>query len=114
MYMSTPVSGDGLLYGLSSKQRGQFVALRARTGEIAWTTQGRQGEHASVLLAPRHVLFLANTGRLSVARRDTAAFEAERTYQVVEAETWAMPVMLGRDLVIRDATGIMRLSGAGF
>jgi outer membrane protein assembly factor BamB len=111
MYMSTPVFGDGVLYGLSSKQRGQFVAVDARTGALAWSTEGREGEHASLLLAPRHVLYLTNGGALVVARRDAKAFALERRTTVADAETWAVPIVLGRDLIVRDATGLMRLTG---
>ena len=111
MYMSTPVIGDGLVYGLSSKQKGQFIALDAKTGAVQWSTEGREGEHASVLLAPRHVLFLTNGGDLVVARRGAAAFALEQRYDVADAETWAMPVLLGGDLIVRDATGVARLTG---
>jgi outer membrane protein assembly factor BamB len=111
MYMSTPVVGDGLLYGLSSKQKGQFVALDVATGAVVWTTTGREAEHASVLLAPRHVIYLTNGGDLVVAGRGPAGFALEKKYDVADAETWAMPVLLGRDLLVRDATGVARLAG---
>jgi outer membrane protein assembly factor BamB len=111
MYMTTPVVGDGLIYGLSSKQRGQFVALDAKTGEIKWTTQGREGEFASLLLTPSHLVALVNGGDLIVARRGGTAFVSEKRYTVAESPTWTMPVFLGRDLLVRDATGVMRLAG---
>lgn len=110
MYMSSPVYGDGLLYGLSDKRKGQFVALDAKTGAVRWITEGREGEHASVLLLPGHVVYLTNNADLIVARRDTAKFDVERRYDVGEAATWAMPVFLGTDLLVRDASGVMRLT----
>lgn len=110
MYMSSPVYGDGLLYGHSVKRKGQFVALDAKTGEVRWTTDGREGEHASVLLTPRHVLYLTNGADLIVARRNATAFEPVERYDVADAETYAIPVLLGRDLYVRDATGLMRLA----
>lgn len=111
MYMSTPVVADGVIYGLSDKRRGHFVALDVATGAVRWTTEGREGEHASVLLAPKHVIFLTNANRLIVARRGAAAIDIEKTYTVGQAETWSVPVLLGRDLVVRDATGVSRLTG---
>ncbi|MGH9942516.1 MAG: PQQ-binding-like beta-propeller repeat protein [Pyrinomonadaceae bacterium] len=110
MYMSSPVHGDGLLYGHSAKRKGQFVALDAKTGVTRWATEGREGEHASVLLTPRHVVFLTNGADLIIARRGTAAFEVERRYDVADAETWAMPALLGAELFVRDATGLIRLT----
>jgi outer membrane protein assembly factor BamB len=110
MYMSSPVYGDGLLYGHSVKRKGQFVALDAKTGAVRWITDGREGEHASVLLTPRHLIYLTNGADLIVARRAAQAFEAERRYDVADAETYAMPVLLGTDIYVRDATSLIRLA----
>ncbi len=110
MYMSSPVYGDGLIYGLSEKRKGQFVALDAKTGAIRWITEGREGEHASVLLLPASVIFLTNNADLIVARRGTPNFQVERRYDVADGATWAMPVFLGADLLVRDASSLVRLT----
>ncbi|HEV7902247.1 MAG TPA: PQQ-binding-like beta-propeller repeat protein [Pyrinomonadaceae bacterium] len=114
MYMSSPVYGDGVLYGHSVKRKGQFVALDAKTGTVRWITDGREGEHASVLLTPRHLVYLTNGADLIVARRAGQTFEAEKRYDVADAETYAMPVLLGTDIYVRDATSLIRLApGSG-
>ncbi len=110
MYMSSPVYGDGLIYGHSSKRKGQFVALDAKTGVVRWSTEGRDSDHASVLLTPSHIIYLTNGADLIIARRATKAFEVERRYDVADAATWAMPVLLGGDILVRDATGLIRLT----
>jgi outer membrane protein assembly factor BamB len=111
MYMSSPVFGDGLIYAHSTKKKGQFVALDAKTGESRWVTEGREGEHASLLLTPRHVVILTNGADLIVAKRGTPAFTVERRYEVAEKSTWSMPVLLGSNILVRDATGLMLLTG---
>lgn len=111
MYMSSPVFGDGLIYGHSSKRKGQFVAVDAKTGAVKWATEGREGEHASLLLTPQHVIFLTNSADLIVAKRGTPAFDVEKRYEVAEGATWAVPVLLGSNLLVRDATGVMLLTG---
>jgi len=111
MYMSSPVFGDGLIYGHSSKKKGQFVAVDAKTGALKWATEGREGEHASLLLTPQHVIFLTNGADLIVVKRNTPAFTVEKRYEVAEAATWAMPVLLGSNILVRDATGLMLLTG---
>jgi outer membrane protein assembly factor BamB len=111
MYMSSPVFGDGLIYGHSSKKKGQFFALDEKTGAVRWTTEGREGEHASLLLTPQHVVFLTNGADLIVAKRGTPAFAVERRYEVAEAATFATPVLLGSNILVRDATGLMLLTG---
>ncbi|HET6669819.1 MAG TPA: PQQ-binding-like beta-propeller repeat protein [Pyrinomonadaceae bacterium] len=110
MYMSSPVYGDGLIYGLSEKRKGQFVALDAKTGVVRWITEGREGEHASVMLTPSNLVYLTNNADLIVARRGTTKFEVDKRYDVAESATWAAPVFLGTDLLIRDASGLMRLT----
>jgi outer membrane protein assembly factor BamB len=110
MYMSTPVVADGLLYGLSSKRKGQIVAVDAATGAVRWSTEGRTGNHASILLTPAHVVLLTNDGDLVLVRRSSDGFAEERRYDVADSETWAVPVLLGDGLIVRDATGVMRLT----
>jgi outer membrane protein assembly factor BamB len=110
MYLSSPVFGDGLIYGHSSKKKGQFFAIDAKTGAVRWTTEGREGEHASVLLTPQHVVFLTNGADLIVVKRATPAFTVERRYEVAETSTFAMPVLLGSNILVRDATGLMLLT----
>lgn len=110
MYMSSPVLGDGLIYGHSVRQKGQFVALDPKSGALRWATTGREGWHASVLLTPQHLVYLTNSAELIVARRDTASFEIEQRYHVAEGETFAMPVLLSADILVRDVTGLIRLT----
>jgi hypothetical protein len=111
MYMSSPVFGSGMLYGFSSKRKGQFVALDATTGALKWSTEGRAGEHASVLLTPTHVIFLTNSAELLVVKRDTATFVVDQKYEVAKSGTWALPVLLGSDILVRDNSGLVRLTG---
>ena len=110
MYMSSPVFGDGLIYGHSAKRKGQFVALDAKSGVLKWATEGREGEHASILLTPEHVVFLTNGADLIFAKRAQPSFTAEQRYEVAKSPTWAVPVLMGSDLLVRDATTLMRLT----
>jgi outer membrane protein assembly factor BamB len=110
MYMSAPVVTEGTIYAISSKRKGQFVAVDVATGKLRWSTEGREGEHASIVTAPEHVLFLTNAGDLVVARKDAAQFVAERRIAVTDGETWAMPAFVNGGLIVRDAQALMRLS----
>jgi outer membrane protein assembly factor BamB len=112
MYMSSPVFGDGLLYAHSSKRKGQFVALDATTGVVKWATEGRAGEHASILLTPTHVVFLTNAAELIVLKRATEKFEPDKRYEVAKSPTWATPVLLGSDILVRDNNALVRLTGS--
>jgi outer membrane protein assembly factor BamB len=109
MYTSAPVFADGAVYGLSNKRKGQFVRLDAATGAVRWATEGREGDHASVLVAPAHVLFVTNAGDLVITRRNAATFAAERRIEIASGETWAVPAFVPGGLVVRDAQGVSRL-----
>jgi hypothetical protein len=112
MYMSAPAVTDGTIYAISAKRKGQFVAIDAATGTVRWATEGREGEHASIVTTPGHVLFLTNAGDLVVARKDPARFIAERRIDIADAETWAMPAFVRGGLIVRDAQALMRLAWA--
>ena len=109
-YMSTPVLADGMLYGFSNKKKGQLVAIDAATGALKWSTEGRAAEHASILLTPAHVVILTTGGELVLAKRSPAKYEEERRYTVADSATWAVPALLPDGVIVRDASGVMRLT----
>ncbi len=109
MYMSSPVLADGILYGHSSTRAGQFVALDAATGAVRWSSEGREGEYASVLIAGDDLLLLTADAELLVAAPSPAGFAVAHHYEVADGATWAVPVPLSDGLLVRDATGLARL-----
>ena len=109
MYMSSPVLAGSTLYGHVSTRSGQFVAIDAATGAVRWASEGREGDHASVLMAGSDLLLLTSDAELFVAEPDAAAFAVVRHYDVADGATWAMPVPLRDGLLVRDATSLARL-----
>ena len=49
MYTASFVFNGGLLYGFSMQRKGQFFCLDPQTGKVLWTSDGRQGEYASIV-----------------------------------------------------------------
>lgn len=109
MYTVSPVFAEGVIYGMSNKRRGQFVALRATDGWMKWSTPGRDGNHASIQQAGPHLLFLTDGGVLIVARRTNEGFVEEHRYEVGASSTWAQPILLPDGMLVRDATGVAKL-----
>ena len=109
MYTASPVFADGVIYGMSNKRRGHFVALDAETGTVKWATQGRDGNHASILQTKDHLLFLTDGALLIVAGRSPEAFKEEKRYELGTGATWTLPVMLSDGLLVRDANTVVRL-----
>ena len=109
MYMSSPVLADGLVVGLSARRKGQFVAVDVTTGKVAWASEGRDADHASVLLTPTHIVFLTATGDLLTVARSKTSFSKGQTWEVATRSTYAVPAFVGGDLLVRDATHLSRL-----
>ena len=94
MYTVSPVFADGMIYGMSNKRRGHFVALDVENGAVKWATQGRDGNHASILQTKDHLLFLTDGAVLIVARRTADGFNEEKRYELGTSATWSMPILL--------------------
>jgi len=113
MYTVSPVFADGTIYGMSNKRRGHFVALDVENGAVKWATQGRDGNHASILQTKEHLLLLTDGAVLIVARRTPEGFKEERRYELGTSATWSMPILLPDGLLVREANGLVRLHWSG-
>ena len=78
MYMSSPVVADGVLYGLTQRNRGQFFAVDVATGKTLWTSPGRQGENAALAVAGGVIIATTTDGELVVFRQNRKGFELVR------------------------------------
>lgn len=106
MYMNSPVMIDGLLFGLSHLRKGQFFCLDARTGKTLWTTEGREGENAAILRSGDLIFLLTTDASLIVARKNDKQFEPLAKYQVADSATWSHPVILDKQILIKDSSNI--------
>ena len=106
MYMSSPVLAGGMLIGLTHRNRGQFIALDARTGRTLWTSPGRQGDNAALVAAGNVVMATTTQGELVVVRQDPKAFTVLRTYTVADSPIWAHPAPAGDGILIKDASSL--------
>src|SRR4029450_12399770 len=101
-----PVVAGDRLYGFSHKKKGQFFAQDARTGQVLWVSEGRQGDNAAVLAGPSVLFFLTNEGNLTVAKKDAKAWSPLRTYTVADSPTWAHPVVTAKGILVKDAESL--------
>jgi outer membrane protein assembly factor BamB len=112
MYMSAPVVSGDTLYGLSHRNRGQFVALDPRSGKLLWSTRGREGDNAALVTTPRAVLALTTGAELVVFKPAAAGFEEIRRYDVGDSATWAHPALAGRQIFVKGEEALTAWSPA--
>ena len=110
MYMSSPVLDGDYLYGMSHLRKGQFFCLNAKTGELLWATEGREGPNASVLNVGGVLLFLTEDAELIFANKSQKGFEQLARYTVADSATWTHPIVIGKQILIKDNTSLALLA----
>jgi outer membrane protein assembly factor BamB len=103
MYMSTAVVSGGYLFGLTHRNKGQFFCVDPKTGQVLWTTRGREAENAALIAAGNLLIATTTEGELVVARRDASKLDVIKRYTVAESPIWAYPIPSGRGILIKDA-----------
>ena len=101
-YVSSPVLADGVLFGLSTKQRGQFFAIDAKTGQVLWLGTPREADNTALVKAGQLLFFLNDDAELIVARANRKAFDPIARYVVADSATWAQPAISGDRIYVKD------------
>jgi outer membrane protein assembly factor BamB len=107
MFMSSPVLIGRTIYGLTTRSRGQFVAIDASSGKMLWNTHGREGENASMLGSRSWLLASTTEGNLIVARANPQEYEEVRRYQIAQSALWAHPAITGRSIIVKDVDKVI-------
>ena len=107
MFMSSPVLIGETIYGLTTRSRGQFVAIDAASGKTLWNTEGREGEHASMMGSRSWLLASTTDGALVVARANPQKYDEVRRYQIAPSALWAHPAITGRSIIIKDVDTVI-------
>ncbi|MEZ6060678.1 MAG: PQQ-binding-like beta-propeller repeat protein [Planctomycetaceae bacterium] len=100
--MSSAVMNGGLLYGFSHYGSGRLFCLDPKSGEVLWQSPGRVGSNVMFLSIPGHVVALVDNGELQVIRATGERFQNVATYRVSETPTWAPPVLLPTQVLVKD------------
>lgn len=110
MYLNSPVVVGNTLFGMSTLKKGQFFAIDADTGKTLWQGAGRMGENAAILnLGGKFLLMLLNDANLVVLPANAKEYLPAAQYTVATSPTWAHPVLLGRQLLIKDEQTLVSL-----
>ena len=102
--LSNPVLVGEMLFGLSTRNSGQYFGIDVKTGKSLWTSDGRQAGNAAIVKAGSLVLSLEDDGELVVARANSSTFEPLRRYKVADTDTWTQPTISGNRIFVKDVS----------
>ena len=106
LHMSNGVAIDGVLFGLSHLNRGQYFALDLNTGRTLWLGKPRQAENAAIVRAGKTIFSLEDDAELVVIRSSRTGFEPVKRYTVATSETWAQPAISGNRVFVKDVSSL--------
>jgi outer membrane protein assembly factor BamB len=109
LHMTNGVVLDGVLFGLSHLNSGQYFALDLDSGKVLWTSEPRQAENAAMIRAGGTILSLEDDAELVVIQNSRTAFEPLKRYEVAASATWAQPTLSGNRLFVKDVSTLALL-----
>jgi outer membrane protein assembly factor BamB len=104
--MSDAVVVGDVLFGLTTRNSGQYFAVDAATGKTLWTSEGRQAGHAAIARSGELFLSLEDDGELIVARNSKTGFEPLHRYKVSDAATWTQAAYSGNRVLVKDVSSL--------
>ena len=106
MRLSDAVLVGDVLFGLSTRNSGQYFGVDVKTGKTLWTSEGRQAGHAAIARSGDLLFSLEEDGELIVARNSRTAYEPLRRYKVSDVATWGQPSYSGNRVFVKDVSSL--------
>ncbi len=104
LHMTNGVAVDGVLFGLSHLNSGQYFGLDLDTGRVLWTGEPRQAENSAIVRAGDTIFSLEDDAELVVVHSSRTGFEPLARYEVAASQTWAQPAISGNRLFVKDVS----------
>lgn len=106
LHMTNGVVVDGIFYGLSHLNAGQYFGLDLATGTVLWKSERRQAENAAMVTAGHTIFALEDDGELVVMKASRTGMDVVRRYEVADSATWAQPAISGRRVFVKDVSTV--------
>jgi outer membrane protein assembly factor BamB len=110
LHMTNGVVVDGVLFGLSHLNSGQYFGLDLDNGQVLWKSEPRQAENAAIVRAGNTIFSLEDDGELLVVRHSRTALDVIQRYQVASSATWTQPTISGDRLFVKDVSTLALLT----
>lgn len=102
LYMSQPLVDGGLLYGLTSRQKGMLFSLNLQTGAPVWSSEGRFADQAAIAMAGKWLLVLTDRGEMVVFDKNAGKPVESARYELAAGSVYAQPLLAGKQIIIKD------------
>ena len=106
LHMTNGVIVDGVLFGLSHLNSGQYFGLDLDTGDVLWTSPPRQADNAAIVYAGTTIFSLEADAELVVLENSRTGFEPVQRYDVATSATWAQPTLAGNRVFVKDVDSL--------
>jgi outer membrane protein assembly factor BamB len=103
--MNSVAIGD-LLFGMTTKNSGQYYGVDVKSGKTLWTSPGRQSANAAVGKVGDLFYSLEDDGDFLVAKSSQTAFELVKKYKLAEGNVWAEAALSGNRIFVKDLNHI--------
>ena len=104
--MSNSVLDGDVMFGLTSRNMGQYYGVDAKSGKTLWSSEPRQAGNVAMQRAGNTVFALENDGELVIFRTSRTGFEVVKRYKVADTDTWAQPALSGNRIFVKDLSSL--------
>lgn len=106
LHLTNGVEVNGVLYGLSHLNSGQYFALDLDTGRVLWKGDPRQAENVAFVRAGDTIFALEDDAEMVVLNASRVNFDPVRRYEVASSETWAQPTISANRVYVKDVSSL--------
>ena len=110
LHMTNGVVVDGMLFGLSHLNSGQYFGLDLDSGRVLWVSDPRQAENAAIVRAGDLIFSLEDDAELVVVRNSRTGFAPVKRYEVAQSATWAQPTISAKRFFVKDVSTLALLA----
>jgi outer membrane protein assembly factor BamB len=106
LHMTNGVTIEGVLYGLSHLNSGQYFAIDLDDGRVLWKSEPRQATNAAMVSGGHTIFALEDDAELVILKANRERMETIRRYDVADGETWAQPTIAGNRIYVKDVSNL--------
>lgn len=106
LFMTNGIVVDGVMYGLSHLNAGQYFAVDLTTGQVLWKSEPRQAENAGLVRAGDTIFSLEEDGDLVVMKASRTGMTVVKRYDLSDGETWTQPTISGDRVFVKDVSNL--------